>query len=81
MGMNILFVLGLCTVCMQYLKRPEEGDRSPEAGVTDACELLCGCWELNPGPLQVQPPSTLLLLFPPHTYHSTLFLYTVLSHI
>ena len=20
--------------------------------VTDSCELLCGCWELNPGPLE-----------------------------
>jgi hypothetical protein len=22
--------------------------------VTDSCELLCGCWELNLGPLEVQ---------------------------
>jgi hypothetical protein len=27
----------------------------PGAGVTDSCELLCGCWELNLGPLQKQP--------------------------
>ena len=24
-------------------------------GVTDSCELPCGCWELNPGPLVEQP--------------------------
>ena len=24
--------------------------RSPETGVTDSCELTCGCWELNPWP-------------------------------
>ena len=23
-------------------------------GVTDSCELPCGCWELNPGPLEEQ---------------------------
>jgi hypothetical protein len=22
---------------------------------TDGCELPCGCWELNPGPLEEQP--------------------------
>jgi hypothetical protein len=21
-------------------------------GVRDGCEALCGCWEVNPGPLQ-----------------------------
>ena len=34
--------------------RPEEGFGSPENGVTDGCKLLCGFWELNPGPLQEQ---------------------------
>lgn len=28
---------------------------SPEAGVTNACELTRGSWELNSGPLQEQP--------------------------
>jgi hypothetical protein len=37
---------------MQYLQRPEEGVKSSEAGVTDHCELPCGCWESNPGYLQ-----------------------------
>ena len=31
----------------------EEDGRSPETG--NGCEPPCGCWELNPGPLQVQP--------------------------
>ena len=39
-------VLPACRSC--------EGVRSPEAGVTDSCGLPCGCWELNPGPLEVQ---------------------------
>jgi hypothetical protein len=32
-----------------------EGVRSPGTGVTDRYELLCGCWELNPVPLEEQP--------------------------
>lgn len=35
-------------------QRPGEGFRFPGIGVTDACELLCGCWETNPGTLQEQ---------------------------
>lgn len=27
-----------------------EGVGSPRTGVTDVCKLLCGCWELSPGP-------------------------------
>jgi E3 ubiquitin-protein ligase NEDD4 len=37
------------------LWRPEEGVGSPGIGVTDSCELPCGCWELNSGPLKKQP--------------------------
>lgn len=32
-----------------------EGVRSPGREVTDSCELTCGYWELNPGPLKEQP--------------------------
>ena len=32
-----------------------EGVGSAGTGVTDSCELPCGCWELNPGPLEEQP--------------------------
>ena len=31
------------------------GRQIPGTGVTDSCELPCGCWELNPGPLEEQP--------------------------
>jgi hypothetical protein len=31
-----------------------EGVRSPKARITDGCELLCGYWELNSGPLEEQ---------------------------
>lgn len=36
-----------------YPWRSKEGVRSPATEVTS--ELPCGCWELDPGPLQVQP--------------------------
>ncbi|ERE77141.1 E3 ubiquitin-protein ligase [Cricetulus griseus] len=32
-----------------------KGVRSPGTGVTDSCELPCGCWELNRGPLEELP--------------------------
>ena len=31
-----------------------EGIRSLGTGVSDSCELPCGCWELNLGPLKEQ---------------------------
>ena len=31
-----------------------EGVRSSEAGVTGSGESPCGCWELNPDPLEEQ---------------------------
>ena len=40
--------------CRSHWK-PEEGIGSSENGVTDSCELPCGCWESNPGPLEEQP--------------------------
>lgn len=39
-------------VCMHSWS--EEGVRSPGTGVRDGYKPLCGCWEVNPGPLQVQ---------------------------
>ena len=32
-----------------------EGVGSPGTGVTDSCELPCGCWESNPHSLKEQP--------------------------
>lgn len=39
--MCICLWVGTC-IWMQYLQRTEEGDRLPEAGVTDTCELWVG---------------------------------------
>ena len=32
-----------------------EDARSPETWIRDSCELPCGCWEGNQGPLEEQP--------------------------
>lgn len=40
-----------------------EGNRCPGTGVTDTCELLWRCLELNPGSLKEQP-ELLTELFP-----------------
>ena len=29
--------------------------RSPGTGITDSCELSCGCWDLNLGSLKNKP--------------------------
>jgi hypothetical protein len=29
--------------------------RCPENGLTNGCDVLCGCWESNPSPLKKQP--------------------------
>ena len=42
-----------------------EAVRSTRSGVTDSCELSCGCWELNPGPLEEQPVLLTSHLFNP----------------
>ena len=44
--MTYLFLcyVHLCLACIC------DGVRAPETGVTDSCELPCGCWELDPGP-------------------------------
>ena len=34
-------------------------------GVTDSCEPPCGCWNLNPGPLEEQPMLLLELSLQP----------------
>ena len=36
-------------------RRPEEGVRQVSSVIADSCELTCGCWELDPGPLVEQP--------------------------
>ena len=59
MTMAIIFFRSLfiyicaLTFCLHvYLS---EGVRILGARVTDSGELTCGCWKLNPGPLEEQP--------------------------
>lgn len=37
-----------CFACMYTYVRVSD------FGITDSCELLCGCWDLNPSPLAEQ---------------------------
>lgn len=43
------------SVCAWCLWGSEYSTRFPGTGVTGSCELLCECWELNPGPVEEQP--------------------------
>lgn len=45
----------LQTICVQYLRRPEEGTIFPGVGVTGGCEQACRCWEFNRGLLEDEP--------------------------
>lgn len=46
----------LCTTCTSDVHTGQKRVSDPSRpGVTEGCELPCGCWELNPGPLQEQP--------------------------
>lgn len=51
-------VLLACTcvhhVHFWYPKKSEEGIGDTGTGAVDDCELPCGGWESNPGPLQEQ---------------------------
>ena len=46
----------VCAPCACLVPVDSEKDiRSPGTEVTDGCEPSCGCWELNPSPLQEHP--------------------------
>ena len=47
-------MLGSCHSCPVFCLHVclYEGIISPGTAVTENCELACGCWELNPGPLE-----------------------------
>ena len=49
---NFIFIS--CTLVFCLLVCLCEGARSPGMGITDSCELLCRCWELNLNPLAKQ---------------------------
>jgi hypothetical protein len=44
----------MCTVCMLGPRMSKEDSESSGPRVIDGCEILCGCWRLNLGPLQEQ---------------------------
>lgn len=48
-------LFNLCATCMQYPRRPEEGEGSPEAGTKEGSKPPCESWESHPGPLEEQP--------------------------
>ena len=48
------FIYILCTLVF-YLHVYLDEVRSPGTGVSNSCELPCGCWELNPDTLE-EPP-------------------------
>lgn len=66
-NLDFFHILSACTliICMhgclratfirKRLLASEEAVGSPGTGVTDSCEPLCGCWELNLCHLQEQP--------------------------
>ena len=65
MCMGVLPACMSATMCISVASwRTEEGDRSLGIGVTDGCELPCGCWQSNMSPLEEQP--TLLAAEPSH---------------
>jgi hypothetical protein len=35
-----LFILHMCTSCLQSTRKPKEGVKPPRTGVTDGCELF-----------------------------------------
>ena len=45
-------------MCLVPLGRPEDGVGCPGTKVLDNCELLCECWEPNPGLQEHQVLST-----------------------
>lgn len=51
MGMGIFLHVCICTMYKPGMHREAEGFTFPRTRITDSCKLLCGSWELNPGPL------------------------------
>jgi hypothetical protein len=45
-----LYTMYACSAC-EGQKRASD---TPRTGITGGCKPQCGCWELNPGPLQEQ---------------------------
>jgi hypothetical protein len=63
-------VLPAC-LCIRHMPTAHRGQkksvRFPGTGVPDSHNPPCGCWEMNPGPLEEQPVFlTAELSFQPH---------------
>lgn len=54
MCMSLLSAYSLCNVCLPGVQRPEKGIKSLGTRVADGCKLSCGCWEIDPSPLEEQ---------------------------
>lgn len=66
----------LCTVCMPGTHGVQKrASNSPSIRVTDGCELPCGCWESNWGPLKEHVLSSTVPTLQPLNH--TLKLHTV----
>ena len=48
MCIGIYYVYNVLPACMHA------GQKRALDPISDGCEPLCGCWELNPGPLEEQ---------------------------
>ena len=59
----LFFILWLFMFCLHVHLCEHVG--STESGLTDSCELPCGYWALDSGPLEEQP---VLLTFQPFLY-------------
>ena len=52
MCMSVHLCVSMCAMlCLVPPEGQKRGSFPPVTGVIDGCELLCGCWELNLGPL------------------------------
>jgi hypothetical protein len=58
---EVLYIFVYFHVHARYPGRPEEGTGLPGTGVTDGCELPCGCWEFIPGALN--PRASFAVIF------------------
>lgn len=58
-------------MCTLLFLEARKGAKSPGTGVTDVCELPCGFWKLNPGPLKEQTEILIHSEPPPLTLRSS----------
>ena len=76
-----VYVYGCCMsvlhICAWSLWRPEDSLRSSGTEVTGNCEMPCGCWDLNPGPLEEQP---MFLITGPSLQPLSLYFIAKLDH-